>query len=209
MAKTKMNVKVNSFFEEASQWQKEMQKLRPILLDCGLDEALKWNLPCYTLQGKNIVVIQPFKKYLALLFLKGALIQDTDGILLKTGENTHAGRQIRFNSVKEITGLEPILKTYIFQAIEVERAGLKVSIKRNDELDIPDELQDKFEKSTAFKKAFDALTPGRQRGYIFYFAQPKQSKTRTARIEKYLPQIMEGKGINDDYLATMKTLRER
>jgi uncharacterized protein YdeI (YjbR/CyaY-like superfamily) len=167
-----------------------------ILLDCGLTEELKWGKPCYQFQKTNVVVIQGFKEYFALLFFKGFLLNDPNGILVKTGENTRVGRQIRFADVREIVKLEPIVKAYVYQAIEVERAGLKVGVKKNTE-PIPEEFQKKLNKTPALKKAFKALTPGRQRAYIFYFSAPKQSKTRESRIEKSMPQILSGKGLND------------
>ena len=197
MTKSVMNPKIDKFLSKAKNWQQEMEKLRTIVLDCGLDEKLKWGKPCYSYQEKNIVIIQGFKAYCALLFFKGYWLKDTNGILVKTGENTIVGRQIRFTGIKEIIKLQAILKTYIYQAIEVEKSGVKPLAKKNTELKLPEELQNKLNKNAALKKAFDVLTPGRQRAYIFYFSQPKQSKTREARIEKSIPQILNGKGLND------------
>lgn len=198
MTKGKKNPKIDLFLSQAPQWREEMAELRRIILDCGLTEELKWNKPCYAYQESNVVVIQGFKARCALLFFKGVLLKDPKGILVKTGENTRVGRQIRFTSVAEIVKMEPILKSYIHQAVEVEKAGLKVDLKREPE-PVPAELQKKLNAMPALKTAFEALTPGRQRGYIFYFSQPKQSQTRVARIEKSLPQILKGKGLYDDY----------
>jgi uncharacterized protein YdeI (YjbR/CyaY-like superfamily) len=191
-----MNPKVDNYLGRARKWQDEMEKLRKIILDCGLTEELKWGKPCYLFQKSNIVLIQGFNEYCALLFFKGFLLNDPDGILVKTGENTRVGRQIRFTSVQEIVKLKTILKAYIYQAIEVEKAGLKVDIQSNPE-PIPEELQHKLKQIPALKTAFEALTPGRQRAYIFYFSAPKQSKTRESRIEKCMQQILHGRGLND------------
>lgn len=191
------NPKVDFFFEKESQWQKEYKLLRSIVLDCGLMENLKWGQPCYTLDNRNIVLIHGFKEYYALLLFKGALLKDTDGILIQQSENVQSARQIRFTNAKEITRLKAVLKTYIYQAIEVEKAGLKVKLKKTSDYKVPEEFQKQLNKKAALKKAFDALTPGRQRAYLFYFAQPKQSKTREARIEKCIPAILKGKGLND------------
>ncbi len=196
MIKNSKNPEVDAYISRARQWQKETEKLRMIILDCGLTEELKWGKPCYQFQKTNILVIQGFKEYFALLFLKGVLLHDPNGILVKTGENTRVGRQIRFANVREIVKLEPIVKAYIYEAIEVEKAGLKVGAKKVTE-PIPEEFQKKLNKTPALKAAFKALTPGRQRGYIFYFSAPKQSKTRVSRIEKSMPQILHGKGLND------------
>ena len=174
-----------------------MEKLRKILLDCQLTEELKWDKPCYTFQASNIVIILPLRKYCALLFCKGALLKDTHGILIKPGENTQAARQMRFTHVREIGEMEAILKTYIHQAIEVEKAGLEVVYKKTTDFIIPEELQKKLDEIPALKTAFAALTPGRQRGYILYFSAAKQSKTREARVEKHVQQILHGKGMND------------
>ena len=192
-----MNPKVDWFFAKDTQWQKEYEKLRKIILDCGLIEELKWGCPCYTFENTNIVLIHGFKEYCALLFFKGALLNDPNGILIQQTKNVQSARQIRFTNAREIVKMEKILKAYVYEAIEIERAGLKVKLKKTSEFNIPEEFQKRLDKSTALKKAFDALTPGRQRAYIFYFSQAKQSKTREARVEKYLKQILNGKGIDD------------
>ena len=192
-----MNPKVDVYLSKAKKWQEEVEKLRMIILDCQLTEELKWGWPCYTFQKSNIVLIQVFKEYCALLFFKGALLKDANGILNKIGENTQAGRQIRFTNVREIVEMEPILKAYINEAIEVEKAGLKVNFKKNTELIFPEEFQNKLDENPALKTAFDALTPGRQRAYNLYFSAPKQSKTRESRVEKCMQQILNGKGLND------------
>jgi uncharacterized protein YdeI (YjbR/CyaY-like superfamily) len=194
---SKINPKVNFFFSKAKKWQHEFEKLRTIVLDCGLTEELKWGQPCYTIQKSNVVVIHGFKEYCALLFFKGALLKDADGILIQQTKNVQAARQIRFTNVREIVQMEPILKTYIHEAIEVQKAGLKVKLKKTSDFPIPEEFQTKLDAIPALKTAFDALTPGRQRGYLFYFSQPKQSKTRESRVEKSMPQILKGKGLND------------
>ena len=201
MTKSIMNPKVEFFFSKTEKWQEEYEKLRMIVLDCGLNEELKWGCPCYTYQKGNIVLIHGFKEYCALLLFKGALLNDANGILIQQTENVQAGRQIRFTNVREIEEMEPILKTYIYEAIEVEKAGLEVSLKKTTEYTIPEELVQKFNEIPALKAAFEALTPGRQRGYMLHFSAPKQSKTREARIEKYIPQILNGKGIDDPYIG--------
>jgi uncharacterized protein YdeI (YjbR/CyaY-like superfamily) len=193
----RMNPKVDEFLSKAKRWQEEFEKLRMIVLDCGLTEELKWGKPCYTFEKKNIVLIHGFKEYCALLFVKGALLNDAKGILVTQTENTQAARQIRFTSIREIVEMEPILKAYIHEAIEVEKAGLKVNYKRTSEFVIPEEFQNKLDEIPALKTAFDALTPGRQRAYILYFSQAKQPKTRESRVEKYVQQILDGKGLND------------
>ena len=192
-----MNPKVDWFFTKDTKWQKEYEKLRMIILDCGLTEELKWGCPCYTFQNTNIVLIHGFKEYCALLFFKGALLNDPNGILIQQTKNVQSARQIRFTNVREIVKMEKILKAYVYEAIEVERAGLKVKLKKTSEFKTPEEFQKRLDKNTALKKAFDALTPGRQRAYIFYFSQVKQSKTREARVEKYIKQILSGKGLDD------------
>jgi uncharacterized protein YdeI (YjbR/CyaY-like superfamily) len=192
-----MNPKVDWFFDKATNWQKEYEKLRTILLDCGLTEELKWGCPCYTFEKRNIALIHGFKEYCALLFFKGALLNDANGILIQQTKNVQSARQVRFTNLQDIVKMEPILKTYIYEAIEVERAGLKVKLKRTSDFKIPGEFQKKLHKNSALKKAFDALSPGRQRAYIFYFSQPKQSKTRESRVEKYMKQILNGKGLDD------------
>jgi uncharacterized protein YdeI (YjbR/CyaY-like superfamily) len=193
----KTNPKVDFYFNKEQKWQKEIKKLRTIVLDCGLTEELKWGCPCYTFQKSNIVLIHVFKEYCAFLFFKGALLHDASGILVQQTKNVQAARQIRFNNVRDIAEMESILKSYIHQAIEVEQSGLKVNYKKTSAFTIPEEFQKKLDKNRALRNAFDALTPGRQRAYIFYFSQPKQSKTRESRVEKYLPQILKGKGLDD------------
>ena len=192
-----MNPKVDFFFDKASKWQKEYEKLRMIVLDCGLEEELKWGCPCYTFQKTNIVLIHGFKEYCAFLFFKGALLNDTDGILIQQTKNVQSARQIRFTNVREIGKMERILKAYIYEAIEVGKAGLKVKYKKTEDFKVPGEFQIKLDKLPALKKAFNALTPGRQRAYIFYFSQAKQSKTREDRVKKYMKQILNGKGLDD------------
>jgi uncharacterized protein YdeI (YjbR/CyaY-like superfamily) len=193
----RMNPKVDFYFNKSKKWQEEMGKLRKIVLDCQLDEELKWGVPCYTFQKNNIVLIHEFKEYCAFLFFKGALLKDAKGILVQQTENVQSARQIRFTNVREIVEMKPTLKAYINEAIEVEKAGLKVEFKKTTEYTIPEELQKKLDEITSLKTAFNALTPGRQRAYIFYFSTPKQSKTRESRVEKYMPQILMGKGLND------------
>jgi uncharacterized protein YdeI (YjbR/CyaY-like superfamily) len=195
-----LNPKVDQYLSTVDKWQEELSKLRAIILDCGLTEELKWGTPCYTYQGRNMVIIGGLKEYCVLSFFKGALLSDTDGILAKPGENTQYGRLIRFANVREIVKLAPVLKAYIYEAIEVEQAGIKLISKSPATPDIPPEFQDRLEKDRALKKAWDGLTPGRQRAYLLHFSQPKQSKTRTARVEKCREQILEGKGLNDDYM---------
>ena len=190
-----MNPEVDGYLRKAKKWQAEMEKLRMISLGSGLTEELKWGKPCYTFQKSNIVIIQGFKEFCALLFCKGALLNDANGILKKPGENTQAARRIPFTNVREIVEMEIILKAYIYEAIEVEKAGLKVTLKKNPE-PIPEELQNKLDEIPALKKAFAALTPGRQRGYILYFSAAKQSKTRESRVKKCMQQILNGKGLN-------------
>ncbi|MGG1311439.1 YdeI/OmpD-associated family protein [Cohnella laeviribosi] len=197
MTNSRMNPKVDEFLSKAKKWKEEFEKLRKIVLDCELTEEFKWMHPCYTFEKKNIVLIHGFKEYCALLFFKGALLHDAHGILIQQTENVQAGRQIRFTNVREIVEMETILKAYIHEAIEVEKAGLKVNFKKNTEFIIPEELQNKFDEIPALKTAFEALTPGRQRAYIFYFSEPKQSKTRESRVEKCIQRILNGKGLND------------
>lgn len=197
MTQSRMNPKVDAFINRASQWRAEFEKLRAIVLDCDLTEELKWGVPCYTVQGRNVVLIHGFNDYCALLFVKGALLKDARGILIQQTENTQAARQIRFTHLQEIAALEPVLKAYIHEAVEVEKAGLKVNFKKTAEYTIPEEFQQKLDELPALKTAFEALTPGRQRAYLLYFAAPKQSKTRQARIEKSMQRILAGKGLND------------
>jgi uncharacterized protein YdeI (YjbR/CyaY-like superfamily) len=194
---SRMNPKVDEFLSKAKKWKEEYEKLRHIVLNCELTEEFKWMHPCYTFEKKNIVLIHGFKEYCALLFFKGALLHDAHGILVKQTENVQAARQIRFTNVREIVAMESILKAYIHEAVEVEKAGLKVNFKNNTEFIVPEELQNKFDEIPALKTAFEALTPGRQRAYILYFSEPKQSKTRKSRVEKYMQQILNGKGLND------------
>jgi len=191
-----MNPKVDAFFRKAKKWVEESEKLRAILLECPLTEELKWGEPCYTYQGKNIVLIGAFKEYVSLLFFKGALLSDPKSILVTPGQ-LQSGRQIRFESLRDIVKMETVLKTYIYEAIEVEQAGLKVALKKHSNYIIPQELQEKLDENPAFRAAFDALTPGRQRGYMFHIAQPKLSKTRESRVEKCTGRIFEGKGFNE------------
>lgn len=193
-----MNPKVDFYFTKAKKWQKELEKLRTIVLDCGLTEELKWGVPCYTHKKANVALLHTFKEYCAILFVKGALLNDADDILIQQTENTQAARQIRFTSVQEIDEMIDELKAYIFEAIEVEKAGLKVDFKQNIELVFCDEFQDKLAENPELKNAFDELTPGRQRGYNLFFSAAKQAKTRDSRIEKSIPQILNGKGLNED-----------
>jgi uncharacterized protein YdeI (YjbR/CyaY-like superfamily) len=193
----RINPKVDVFLRETSKWQEEFKKLRGIVLGCQLTEELKWGKPCYTFGDKNIVLIHGFKDYCALLFMKGALLKDPKGILIQQTENVQAARQIRFTTVREIAGLESVLKTYIREAIAVEKAGLEVNYKKTEEFKMPSEFQTKMDKNPALKAAFEALTPGRQRAYNLFFSAAKQSKTRESRIEKCMPQILKGKGLDD------------
>jgi uncharacterized protein YdeI (YjbR/CyaY-like superfamily) len=192
-----MNPKVDAFISKAKKWQKEYEKLRMIILDTSLTEELKWGVPCYTLENRNVVLIHGFKEYCALLFFKGALLNDAKGILIIQTENVQASRQIRFTNVSEIVKLQTVLKSYIHEAIEVEKAGLQVNYKKTKEFKIPEEFQNKLNEIPPLKSVFEALTPGRQRAYLLYFSAPKQSKTRESRIEKSIPQILNGKGLND------------
>ena len=192
-----MNPKVDWYFTKEEKWHDEINKLREITLGCDLAEELKWGCPCYTFEKRNIVLIHVFKEYCALLFFKGALMKDPKKILVQQTENVQAARQIRFTNLAQIVKLQKTLKTYIYNAVEVEVSGTKVSFKKPAEFKMPDEFQKRLNKQKALKTAFESLTPGRQRGYLLYFAQAKQSKTRESRIEKYVPQILEGKGLND------------
>ena len=192
-----MNPKVDWYFDKAEKWQEEIKKLRTIILDCQLTEELKWGVPCYTFEKSNIVLIHVFKEYCAILFIKGALLKDAKDILIQQTENVQAARQIRFTNVREIVEMEPSLKAYIHEAIEVEKAGLKVNYKKAAEFTVPEEFITKLEEVPGLQDAFDALTPGRQRAYLLHFSAPKQSKTRESRIEKCMPQILKGKGLND------------
>ena len=197
MTKIGMNPKVDFYFNNAPKWQEEFEKLRLIVLDCGLTEELKWGCPCYTFQKSNIVLIHGFKEYCALLFFKGALLHDPNGILIQQTENFQAGRQIRFTTVREIVDMEAILKTYVFEAIEMEKAGLEVEFKKPAEFKMVEEFQHILDEMPELKTAFYALTPGRQRAYLLHFSEPKQSKTRESRVAKCVPQILNGKGLND------------
>jgi uncharacterized protein YdeI (YjbR/CyaY-like superfamily) len=196
-ATLKMNPKVNFYFNKAK-WHDELEKLRMIALDTPLVEEAKWGVPCYTFQGHNVVLIHYFKEYCAVLFVKGVLLSDPEGILIQQTKDVQAGRQIRFTNVQEIIEMEPILKGYIHEAIEVEKAGLKVKKKETSDYAVPEEFQDKLDEIPALKTAFEALTPGRQRGYLFYFSKPKLSKTRAARVEKYMDHILNEKGLDDE-----------
>lgn len=192
-----MNPKVDWYFDKNEKWEKEIKKLRTIILDCGLNEELKWGCPCYTFNNSNVVLIHVFKEYCAVLFFKGALLNDANGILIQQTENVQSARQVRFTNVQEIVKLEKILKAYIYEAIEVEKAGLKVKLKKTSDYKTPEEFQKRLDKSKALKTAFEKLTPGRQRAYIFYFSQAKQSKTREERVEKHIKKILSGKGLDD------------
>jgi len=197
MPKIDRNPQVDLYFRDAKKWRRELKKLREVMLECHLTEALKWGKPCYSFQEHNVVIVLPLKKYCALLLCKGALLKDPNGILIKPGENTQAARQLRFTSLREIGEKETILKAYLHQAIEVEKAGLEVVYKKTSDFIIPAEFQKKLDESAPLKKAFAALTPGRQRGYLLYFSAAKQPKTRESRVEKCVPQILRGKGLND------------
>lgn len=192
-----MNARVDFYFSKAKKWQKELEELRKIALDCHLTEELKWGVPCYTFEKSNIVLIHSFKDYCAFLFFKGALLKDPKAILIQQTENVQAARQIRFTEAKEILKKRKVLKAYIYEAVEIEEAGLKVSMKKTKEFEMPEEFKLQLNTLPALKKAFYALTPGRQRGYLLYFSSAKQSKTREARIEKYKEYILNGKGIDD------------
>ncbi|MEK7950080.1 YdeI/OmpD-associated family protein [Luteolibacter soli] len=197
MATSDMNPKVDAFLGKAERWKEEFEKLRAIALSCPLTEELKWGKPCYSLESGNVVLIHGFKEYCALLFMKGALLKDAKGILVQQTENVQSARQIRFTNVREIVKLEPVLKAYLKEAIEVEKAGMEVEYKKTSEFVVPEEFQKRLKGDAALRKAFEALTPGRQRGYLLHFAGAKLSKTREARIEKCVPLIMIGKGLND------------
>ncbi|WP_256757702.1 YdeI family protein [Cohnella sp. WQ 127256] len=197
MTNPRLNPKVDEYLSRSKKWKEEYEKLRTIVLDCELTEEFKWMHPCYTFDNKNIVLIHGFKEYCALLFHKGALLQDTPGILIQQTENVQAARQIRFTNVQEIIEMESIVKAYILEAIEVEKAGLEVNFKKNTEFVVSDEFQNKIDENPALKTAFEALTPGRQRAYLLHFSEPKQAKTRESRVEKHMQQILNGKGLND------------
>lgn len=197
MPESRTNPKVDAYLGKAGKWREEFETLRRIVLDCQLTEDLKWGVPCYAVQNKNVVLIHGFKEYCALLFFKGALLPDARGVLIQQTENVQAGRQIRFSNVQEIVELESLLKSYIHEAIAIEKAGLKVELKKTSEFMAPVEFQTKLDELPDLKAAFEALTPGRQRAYILHFSAPKQSKTREARVEKAMPQIFDGRGLND------------
>ncbi|HYG74379.1 MAG TPA: YdeI/OmpD-associated family protein [Planctomycetota bacterium] len=197
----KPSPKVDAFIRKNKRWQAELQKLRTILLDSPLTEEIKWRTPCYTFQGKNVVILGAFKESCVISFLKGALLKDPHGILVKAGENTQSARVIRFTNVQQIAAIEPVLKAYILEAIEAEKAGLKVAFKKPAEFAIPEEFQKKLKESPEVKTAFAALTPGRQRAYLMHFSAAKQSQTREARIKKCIPKILKGKGLDDEYRA--------
>lgn len=192
-----MNPKVDAFLAREKKWKEEFKKLREIILECELTEELKWGQPCYALEGANIVLMHGFKDYCALLFMKGALLKDAKGVLIQQTENVQAARQIRFTNVHEIDKLEKTVKSYVLEAIKIEKAGLKVELKKTLDFKVPEEFQSRLDALPALKSAFDALTPGRQRAYLFYFSQPKQAATRESRVEKYIPNILDGMGIDD------------
>jgi len=191
------NPKVDGFLSRQTKWRKEFEKLRTIILDCELTEELKWGVPCYTFQKKNVVLIHGFKDYCAMLFVKGALLADPKGLLIQQTQNVQAARQIRFTTLRQIVELAPVLKTYLREAIEAEKSGAKVKLKKTTEFKVPDEFRTKLDTTPRLKTAFDALTPGRQRAYLLYFAQPKQAKTREARVAKCTQKILKGQGLND------------
>lgn len=192
-----MNKQVDELLNEAEKWPNELKRLRSILLDCGLQEEYKWRSPCYSYQGNNVAILGEFKEYCGLSFFKGVLLKDTEGILVAPGENSQSSRLVKFTSTEQIDNLESVLRAYIFEAVEVEKAGLKVDFKKSKEFEIPEELESKFAEMPDFKTAFYALTTGRQRGYVLHFSAPKQSKTRTTRIEKNIPRILDGYGFHD------------
>ncbi|HEX3419613.1 MAG TPA: YdeI family protein [Candidatus Udaeobacter sp.] len=192
-----MNPNVDVFLRKTKKWRDEFEKLRKVCLDCGLTEEVKWGKPCYTYQDSNIVLMHGFKDYCALLFMKGALLKDPNRILIQQTENVQAARQIRFTNVREIVEMERVLKAYVKEAIEMEKAGLEVNYKKTSEFITPEEFQNRLNESLALKRAFNALTPGLQRGYVLYFSGAKQSKTRKSRIEKCVPRILNGEGLND------------
>ncbi|HEY3757169.1 MAG TPA: YdeI/OmpD-associated family protein [Opitutaceae bacterium] len=196
MAKT--NPKIDAYLAAADRWQAEMRKLRTILNDCGLDEELKWGKPCYAFEGHNVAVVQPMSQYCALLFMKGALLKDPGRHLAKTGPNAEVGRQLRFNRTREIADQESVLRDFVRQAIEAEKAGLKIKTNPVSEMKLPEEFQTRLTADPKLKAAFSALTPGRQRAYLFFISGAKQSKTREARVEKCAPRILREKGLDDD-----------
>jgi uncharacterized protein YdeI (YjbR/CyaY-like superfamily) len=197
MPKTELNPKVDAFLTRAKQWKDEFAQLRRIVLDCQLTEEFKWGNPCYALETKNIVLIHGFKEYCALLFFKGALLKDANGVLVQQTENVQATRQIRFTSAAQIVQMEAILKAHVLEAVEIEKSGVKIELKKTKEFAMPLEFHTQLDDLPALKTAFEALTPGRQRAYLLHFSAPKQAKTREARVEKYMPQILMGKGLDD------------
>lgn len=208
MKTSRMNPKVDAFIHKAGQWQEEYKKLRKILLACELVEELKWGHPCYTFQEHNVIIMHGFKQYCALLFVKGALLKDAKKILIRQTENVQAARQVRFTHAREIVKLEPVLKAYIHEAIAAEKAGLKVNYKKTSDFKIAEEFKKRLLEDSALKTAFEALTPGRQRGYLLHFSAPKQAQTREARIEKCIPLIFDGIGLNDEYSSTKKRTKK-
>ena len=197
MTKATTNPKVDVYLGSLTKWRDEMENLRGIILDCGLSEELKWGKPCYASQGANVVILQGFRDYCAVLFFKGVLLTDPDSVLVKTGVNTHVGRQMRFTSVGEIVERKSVLRAFVSHAIDVERAGLNVARVERADLAVPEELQQRLDENPSLKAAFHALTPGRQRGYVFHFSAPKQSATRASRVERCVQRIFDGKGLND------------
>jgi len=191
------NTKVDEYIRNSKKWRDEFTKLREIILEAPLSEDFKWKVPCYTYEGSNVVMIHGFKEYCAILFVKGSLLKDPENVIIQQTVNVQAARQVRFTNINEVESLAPILREYVLEAIEIEKSGAAVDYKKNTDFDIPAELQSKFEEMPLLKTAFSELTPGRQRGYILHFSQPKQSKTRVARIENSMQKIMEGKGLND------------
>jgi uncharacterized protein YdeI (YjbR/CyaY-like superfamily) len=197
MTKQETNPDVEFYFENDGRWKDHINHLRSILLDCGLIEQLKWGCPCYVFNNSNVVLIHVFKEYCALLFFKGALLKDPDGLLVQQTKNVQAARQLRFTDTRQIKRIAPVIKSYIYEAIEVEKAGLKVKLKKTSEYSVPPEFESALQKRPALKKAFASLTPGRQRAYLHFFSSAKQTTTRKQRVEKYIPKIMGGKGLDD------------
>jgi uncharacterized protein YdeI (YjbR/CyaY-like superfamily) len=197
MEGSNLNPRVDEYIAKSKKWKEEFEILRKIILECDMKEEIKWNKPCYTFDKSNVVIIQGFKDYCALMFFKGVLLNDPKGILVKPGENSHAQRQLRFTNIQDIHAMESTLKAYLQKAIDVEKAGLEVNSVKKPELTVPEELEKKFAEMPPLKNAFESLTPGRQRAYILYFSKAKKSQTRVARIEKYIKKILDGKGLND------------
>jgi uncharacterized protein YdeI (YjbR/CyaY-like superfamily) len=202
------NPKVDWYFAKSTSWRTELETLRTLVLGCGLTEELKWGVPCYSFRGGNIVLVHEFKHYCAILFVKGALLQDSEGVLVQQTEHTQSARQLRFTNVREITAQTDTIRTYVYEAIAVEEAGLKVALKAPEEFPIAEELQQQFDVNPALKAAFEALTPGRRREYLLYFSAAKQAKTRVARVEKYTQHILDGKGMQDDYMMAAREARQ-